>query len=441
MINEKIKIAYNWIGPNGPIMNAEIPSILAFAGVTPGAHTDSHKFWGEGLWHSFFRKNPEFEISPAWPIDSSDKFIYPMTLTCRTPFSSYFQINDGLLEWGHALPSIIHHVRYSGGYFLIDISVEAWVEDERLLMIHSYFNHLKIPLNKIIYLTGCMNPDEIYSDFCQRHAIPESPECRINLISFPISQNFISISIEIEEKDNVPAIVYNPNYIPSKTFLSWNRRHRTHRAILAIAMHKEGLLPKSYLSMIPIDPDMGTGKFETSFSHTEAERFGITNDDIQQFTSLLPLVVDGETQINSMCSDIENKTRNFYTDSLLSIITETNFDNRELTLTEKSFKQFKQKHPFILVAPPHSLIALHKLGFKTFSEFWSEEYDNMKDSKERLAEIIRLCKEIAQWDNAKIIDFRKKVKYIVEHNYNQVKISSAVSSTNNILNIIRKYTP
>jgi uncharacterized protein (DUF362 family) len=64
----------------------------------------------------------------------------------------------------------------------------------------------------------------------------------------------------------------------------------------------------------------------------------------------------------------------------------------------------------------------------------------MKDSKERLAEIIRLCKEIAQWDNAKIIDFRQKVKYIVEHNYNQVKISSAISSTNNIINLIRKNT-
>ena len=164
-MNKKIKIVYNWIGPNGPIPNAEIPSILAFAGVTPGAHTDSHKFWGEGLWHSFFRNNPEFEISPAWPIDSSDTFIYPMTLNCRTPFVSYFQINDGLLEWAHVLPSIIHHVRCSGGYFLIDMSVEAWVEDVRLLMIHSYFNHLEIPLNKIIYLTGCMNSEEIYSDF------------------------------------------------------------------------------------------------------------------------------------------------------------------------------------------------------------------------------------------------------------------------------------
>jgi hypothetical protein len=440
MINNKIKIVYNWIGPNGPIMNAEIPSILAFAGVTPGAHTDSHKFWGEGLWHSFFKNNPEFEISPAWTIESSDKFIYPLTLNCRTPFSSYFQMNDGLLEWGHVLPSIIHHVRRCGGYFLIDISAEAWVGDEHLLMIHSYFNHLNIPLNKIIYLTGCMNTDEIYSDFCRRHSIPDSPEYKINLFSFPTSQNYISISIDIEEKDNVPAIVYDPNYIPNKTFLSWNRRHRKHRSILAVAMYKEGLLPKSYLSMIPIDPDTGTKNFTTSFPRGMGQTFGITENDIQKFNSLLPLVIDGETEINSMCSDIENKTRNFYVDSLLSIITETNFDNRELTLTEKSFKQFKQKHPFILVAPAKSLLALHKLGFKTFSEFWSEEYDNMTNANMRLAEIIRLCKEIAQWDNAKIIDFRQKAKYIVEHNYNQVKISSAVSTTNNIVNLIRKNT-
>jgi hypothetical protein len=440
MIDKKIKIVYNWIGPNGPITNAELPSILAFAGVTPGAHTDSHKFWGEGLWHSFFRNNPEFEMSPAWTIDSSDKFIYPMTLNCRTPFSSYFQINDGLLEWAHVLPSIIHHIRHCGGYFLIDISVEAWVEDSQLLMIHSYFNHLKIPLNKIIYLTGCMNPDEIYSAFCQRHSIPNSLECRINLVPFPISQNFISRSIQIEEKDNIPAIVYNTKYIPSKTFLSWNRRHRTHRSILAVMLHKEGLLPKSYLSMLTVDPDMGIDNFITSFPRNIGTIFEINEYDIQQFNSLLPLVIDGETEINKMCGDVENKTRNFYADSLLSIITETNFESRVLTLTEKSFKQFKQKHPFILVAPAHSLVALRNLGFKTFGEFWSEEYDNMVDSNRRLEEIIRLCKEIAQWDNAKIIDFRQKAKYIVEHNYNQVKISSAISATNNIINLIRKNT-
>jgi hypothetical protein len=435
---KNIKIVYNWIGPKGPIINTEIPSVLALASVTPGAHADSRQFWAEGLWNSFFKYNPEFEIAPAWSITSSDLFIYPITQTCRTIFSSYFQINDGVLEWGHALQSIIHHVRCSNGYFLIDVSAEAWVEDSHLTMIHSYFTNLNIPLNKIIYLTGCMNPDEIYSSFCQRHNISKSPEFRINLFSFPTSQNFISISIDIEEKDNIPGPVYDPNYIPSKTFLSWNRRHRLHRSVLAILMHKEGLLPKSYLSMMLIDPDLGTGKFETSFSKERVEGFGITEEDIQSFSSLLPLVIDGETQINNMCGDIENKTRSFYTDSLLSIITETNFDSQILTLTEKSFKQFKHKHPFILAAPAHSLAALHDIGFLTFSEFWSEEYDNMQDHRQRLIEIMRICKEISQWDAAKITDFKHRVKSIVEHNYNQVKIGAGVVLSNKVISLMRK---
>jgi hypothetical protein len=417
-------------------MNTEVPNLLALAAVTDSVTTSSHKFWAEGMWHGFFRNNPEFELAAAWSIESDTAFIYPMTLYCRINFQSYFQLDNGLLEYAHVSNSIIHQVRASRGYFLIDVSAEAWVEDDHLAVLHSYFNHLRIPLNKVIYLTGCMNPDVMYESYCQRNNITNSPECRLNIVSFPISQNSISIAMQYDKTQTEP--IYDPNLIPSKTFLSWNRRHRSHRSILAIAMHKEGLLPKSYLSMLQFDPDQGRTRFEDTFSHNTASVFELTPGDIQNFTALLPLIIDGETNINAMCADNENKTSNFYTDSLLSIITETNFDALALTLTEKSFKQFKQKHPFIVVAPAGSLVALHNLGFKTFSDFWSEEYDNIQDSNNRLKEILRICKEIAQWDDAKIIDFKHRAKEIVEHNYNQVKISSSVAASQNIINIIRK---
>jgi len=433
-----IKIAYNWIGPQGPILNTEVPNILALACVTDQVATTSRNFNAEGLWHSLFKDNPEYQLAPAWPIDFHDLFIYPLTLNCRISFSTYFQIDNGVVEHAHVPNHILHHIRCSSGYFIIEQAAEAWVEDEYLSVLHSYFNHLRIPLNKVIYVTGCMNTEVVYENYCQRNNIPDSPECRLQLVSFPTSQHSIAVQLAIKAQDNVADIVYDSNLLPSKIFLSWNRRFRPHRSLLAVAMYKDGLLPKSYLSTLAIDPDQGRFSFNDSFPWGTESMFNLTPEDVNNFIEILPLVIDGATDMSVLCGDTEGTTDRFYTDSLLSIITETNFDSPALTLTEKSFKQFKQKHPFILVSPAGSLRAMHTLGFQTFSEFWSEDYDSILDSNQRLAEIRRVCNEIALWDAAKIIDFKHKVKHILDHNYQQVRISAGVVAAQNLINIIRK---
>ena len=53
-MSDKIKIAYNWIGPRGPIPNTEVPSILNFASVTEQVETTSHRFWADNIWPLIF---------------------------------------------------------------------------------------------------------------------------------------------------------------------------------------------------------------------------------------------------------------------------------------------------------------------------------------------------------------------------------------------------
>ena len=95
--------------------------------------------------------------------------------------------------------------------------------------------------------------------------------------------------------------------------------------------------------------------------------------------SKLPLEIDGETEIGEMCADRTGNARKFYQNSLLSIVTETNWDLPHLTSTEKSFKPFRDKHPFIIVGVDGALKSMRNLGFKTFSEFWDESYDEIED--------------------------------------------------------------
>lgn len=78
-----------------------------------------------------------------------------------------------------------------------------------------------------------------------------------------------------------------------------------------------------------------------------------------------------------------------------------------------------------MVGVAGALRSMQNLGFKTFDEFWDESYDEEQDYKLRLYKIVKVCKEISEWDNNKILEFKKKVKPIVEHNYNVLQQNSA----------------
>jgi hypothetical protein len=135
----------------------------------------------------------------------------------------------------------------------------------------------------------------------------------------------------------------------------------------------------------------------------------------------------------------QSTSENFYENSLVSIITETNFLENEISMTEKSIKPVKEKHPFIMIGVKGTLKAYHNLGYKTFSNFWSEEYDNIEDSWERLREIIRVCKEISKWDSEKILEFKKKVKPILDYNFQVAKGGISKSAANNIIEHITRH--
>jgi hypothetical protein len=430
-MNEKIKIVYNWIGPRGPIINTEVPNLLALTAVSEGVEPKSHHFWADDLFWRIFHNNENFILASAFAVEH-EPFIFPFTLAWRVPFTNYFCPGSGLLEFSHTPQHIIHHVRLSNGYFLLDMTAEAYITDMHLQHIHSYFSNANnIPMGKVIYLTGCMNAQEVYDRWCDKNNIPNNPKDRIRLFSFPISQHSIFTNRHLIQEPE-----YNTETVPEKSFLSFNRRFRVHRTTLALAFQKYGLLDHSYFSMYKVDPENALMSIENQIQMNYDARYNFTSADVSGLLEKLPLELDGETRINQMCQDFDSAARNFYQNSLLSVVTETNFENDELTLTEKSFKPAKEKHPFIIIGVRGSLKAMRDMGFKTFSEFWDESYDEEDEPRYRLWKIVQLCRDIATWDNEKIIDFKRRVKPIVEHNFNAVFTDTARLMSDTIYNIL-----
>jgi hypothetical protein len=418
MSDKKIYLAYNWIGPKGPIPNTEVPNLLNLASVTESATTNSQHFWSDSVWHLIFCNKTGYDISPTVYLNPKDLFIYSFPITWRINFTAYFHKNGGIFEYSHTPGQVLHFISQCNGFVLIEDAAEAHVEPSHLQAMHTYFTEHHLPMNKVIYLTGCMNAQALYDEWCLLRGITE-PRDKMNIFSYPTSQNSLATYFT-HWKPQVPE--YDTEKVPEKLFLSWNRRFRPHRIAMAFGLDKLGLVDRSYLSIGLHDPENSSMHITHAYHDHLLSQFNITTEDKTNFVRKLPLVLDGEDDVNQMCQDFNDATRPFYQNSLISLVSETNFSANEVSLTEKSFKPFKEKHPFITVGVNGTLRALKEMGFITFSAFWDEGYDDIVNPSDRMAAILRVCYHISTWNDEQIKDFRRRVKPILDHNYEILKV-------------------
>jgi hypothetical protein len=111
-----------------------------------------------------------------------------------------------------------------------------------------------------------------------------------------------------------------------------------------------------------------------------------------------------------------NLLEEFYKDIFCDIVTESRYAQPTANFSEKVFQPMWYKKPFVLVAPPYTLKCLREQGFKTFSDFWDESYDEVTSHEERLRKIF----EVIDFINNKPIDELRDMLYhmsdILYHN-------------------------
>ena len=103
--------------------------------------------------------------------------------------------------------------------------------------------------------------------------------------------------------------------------------------------------------------------------------------------------------------------------SFLHVVTETVFQDQRKHLTEKVFKPIILHQPFVLVGAQGTLDYLKSYGFKTFSKWWSEDYDNIKDNDERLKSIADIVNYIGSKTLTELEDMRLEMMEILDHNF------------------------
>ena len=186
----------------------------------------------------------------------------------------------------------------------------------------------------------------------------------------------------------------------SNTFICPNRvvsGKREHRVELFTEMVNNNLLNNNKVSFPKVCP-------------YNKEEFNIDGVD-------LPLVFKGEDANNIPNESYKVSLWNHAKNSLLYVVTETVFKEQTLHLTEKTFKPIVMQMPFILVAPQYSLEYLRSYGFKTFNEFWNEDYDNCNNT-DRIKHIANLITDLNNLSTQEIKQLQRHLAPIVEYNYN-----------------------
>lgn len=109
-----------------------------------------------------------------------------------------------------------------------------------------------------------------------------------------------------------------------------------------------------------------------------------------------------------------------YQDALIDIVVEPHVMGTTFFPTEKTFRAMWCQRPFITFASADFLAYLRQMGFRTFGDFWDEDYDGYH-TKERLRRIIDLIDTISTLNYDQLESMFWSMKYTLEHNYNVLK--------------------
>ena len=365
-------------------------------------------------------------------LNDDTQFILPI---CCFGLNAYLGVKDegdGKTFLDFTDDKIIDLIRNKHGYILISYIQEGHVTHINYKELHNELFKRKIPANKVLFAASNVNGKKQYKTFCDK--MPELTKEKIHILE---ANHMLESSVNIYHQ--VLRNVYNKkidkvhpykqsfvikedldegrNTIREKYFLSYNRVIREYRLALVAMIYKMELQDKGIISLGAKEVDTAFGgiwpnKIDEFIKNKKQNE--IVSDAVKKIKPLYPIDADGDIDANWIYKDGEKlhgavgQWSNFshqYKRIYFNIVTESSYYEDCIYMSEKIFKPISNLVPFIIVSSPFFLDKLKELGFKTFSPWIDESYDNEVDNDKRffmiLDEIKRLCsmtkEEIHKW--------------------------------------------
>jgi hypothetical protein len=215
--------------------------------------------------------------------------------------------------------------------------------------------------------------------------------------------------------------------------------------VLVSLLYANNLLDKGHVSMALSDDNRSWQTVWSSMLSCHAntpEIFNLLKNNEQQILNMPNLYIDTNDLVTNRAI-LDSSTDYLYENTYFSVVSETNYytsntfedgtTNSSYTgfgrhLTEKVFKTIANKHPALLVSPPHSLIKLRELGYKTFSPWIDESYDLELNDSKRMLKVVAEIKRLCELKPDELSKFLTNVKSICDYNQ-QVLLNQTIFLT------------
>ena len=199
--------------------------------------------------------------------------------------------------------------------------------------------------------------------------------------------------------------------IRPKKFVCFNRIPKAQRAYIVNRLLELDIV-KNNIVTFQLDKD--PCKAQKMLKHYE-DCYNYKNLDALKKN--IPLVYDYD---NIFTVNPTHVHINAHKETYFNLVNETEFYEQPSTMffSEKTFKPIICMQPFVLAGAPNSLKQLKGLGFKTFSDFIDESYDEPVDSTERLERVVRTMQYINSKSFQELSEMLYQMYPILEYNFN-----------------------
>lgn len=297
---------------------------------------------------------------------------------------------------------------------------EGWCTDNLFNTIHACIDLFGIT-GDINYQCASVNVVDMYNLFCEKNNQPK-------LITKCIYENWGFLSRNMMGFYIVPSTDIKITVLPyeeKKLFTSLNWNNWPHRQALLGLMNFHDLIDDGIITSPCTYKHSYDTKSDYDLMYYSIDNFfkGDQEHDaiLKKLPDILknyPLTIDDRSQYTTT-EEAVTKSINVgpifqaRINGLIEVIPETLYSGEHF-FSEKTFWAMILNKPFIMVCGHNSLKSLRKIGFKTFSPYIDESYDDVKDDILRLKKIALEIKRLKEIRANNPTEFKLMYDYMVQ---------------------------
>jgi len=333
---------------------------------------------------------------------------------------------------------VIDDIKDNKCLLVISSVAEGNINCESLRNIHLILDNHKLPPKNVLFIQSNYNLQKQYDEMCNMYNVQE----KINIL---ITQHKLESCIEsyvqmingewdfkvypkepsINSWEDVEKILDKPR---DYYYLSYNKTLRPDRVVLLSLLLKNNLIKKGLVSI-------GSKEYGSTGKQNWPDEFDFIDeklDEVEEWSNKLkrlqPLSVDGEPSVDSMdegkykglnvCGyTYGEQFRRVY----FMVVTEDVFNSESMFFSQTTYKPIVSLTPFIMFGSPYMMKNLREVqGFKTFSPWIDESYDEEENHEKRLYMIVNEIKRLCSISKEKMNKWYYEMKDVLIYNQNHL---------------------